>query len=150
MASRKERIVWFVLRVMMGWIFLWPFLDKLFGWGFATEVGKGWINGVSPTFGFLNFGTKGVFSPIFKAIAGNVLVDWLFMIGLLLIGLSLIFGMAMRLATWSGVSILALMYIAGFMPPEHNPFLDEHLIYAMVLIVLNLFGAGKMYGLQKR
>ena len=58
MHLRRVGMVWGLLRMAVGWIFLWAFLDKLVGLGFATEVGKGWLNGGSPTFGFLNFGSS--------------------------------------------------------------------------------------------
>ncbi|RGA01239.1 hypothetical protein DI270_030565 [Microbispora triticiradicis] len=48
------RYVWAAARIAIGWVFLWAFLDKLFGWGFATPAAKAWINGGSPTTGFLN------------------------------------------------------------------------------------------------
>jgi len=51
--------IWALLRFSLGWIFLWAFVDKLFGLGFATESGKGWIDGGSPIFGFLNFAARG-------------------------------------------------------------------------------------------
>ena len=60
-----------LLRVAMGWTFLWAFVDKLFGLGFATgrnaETGAivfggpdAWINGGSPTAGVLGgrFGSR--------------------------------------------------------------------------------------------
>ena len=75
--------LWGLLRIMLGWIFLWPFLDKLFGWGFATEAGQGWLQGGSPTAGFLQFGTKGPLAEYFQSLAGQAWVDWLFMAGLL-------------------------------------------------------------------
>ena len=31
-----DKYVWGALRIGVGWIFLWGFLDKLFGLGFAT------------------------------------------------------------------------------------------------------------------
>ncbi|MEV0316802.1 hypothetical protein AB0H91_55075, partial [Nonomuraea fuscirosea] len=40
--------VWALARISFGWIFLWAFLDKTFGWGFATPAAKAWINGGSP------------------------------------------------------------------------------------------------------
>ena len=52
-----DRYVWGALRIGIGWIFLWGFLDKLFGFGFATARESAWLNGGSPTFGFLKFGT---------------------------------------------------------------------------------------------
>src|ERR1044072_1320309 len=42
------------LRLLTGFAFLWAFLDKTFGLGYATPSGKGWIDGGSPTKGFLS------------------------------------------------------------------------------------------------
>lgn len=55
MEEIKGKYIWGLLRLGMGWIFFWAFIDKVFGLGFATATGKGWIDGVSPTFGFLKF-----------------------------------------------------------------------------------------------
>jgi thiosulfate dehydrogenase [quinone] large subunit len=38
-----------VFRVVLGFAFLWAFLDKTFGFGYATPSAKAWINGGSPT-----------------------------------------------------------------------------------------------------
>jgi hypothetical protein len=35
-------------------------------------------------------------------------------------------------------------------PPASNPFMDDHLIYAAVLVVLTLLGAGTTLGLGRR
>ena len=117
---RRVGMVWGLLRMAVGWIFLWGFLDKLVGLGFATEVGKGWVNGGSPTFGFLNFASKGPFAGFYHGLAGNAVVDWLFMLGLLAIGLPLVLGIGVRIAASIGVVMLLMMYTAGFMPPEHK------------------------------
>ena len=71
--------IWGILRIGMGWIFLWAFFDKLFGLGFATKAEGAWVNGGSPTFGFLNFASKGPLAEIYQSMAGNAVVDWLFM-----------------------------------------------------------------------
>lgn len=122
-----------LLRISLGWIFLWAFLDKLFGWGFATEAGAGWIDGGSPTFGFLQFGAKGPFAEVFHGMAESVFVEWLFMLGLLGIGLALMTGVMMRIAGWAGAVLMLLMWLA-VLPPEHNPFMDDHIIYALLLL----------------
>ena len=154
-AKRQSRnlldTTWIVLRVSLGWVFLWSFFDKVFGLGFATEPASAWINGGSPTYGFLNFGTKGPFAELFASIAGNPIVDWLFMLGLLGIGISLVFGMAVRFGAYSGVVMYLLMYVAGFIPPEHNPFMDEHLINAIVLFgIANSEAARYEFGFGKQ
>ena len=40
-------------RLALGWVFLWAFLDKTFGLGHETPSDGAWINGGSPTEGFL-------------------------------------------------------------------------------------------------
>lgn len=141
--------IWGILRLGMGWIFFWAFIDKLFGLGFATEPGKAWLAGGSPTFGFLKFATKGPFAEIYQSLAGNVLVDWLFMLGLLFVGITLLSGVLVRLGGYTGALMLVLIYTAGFILPEHNPFLDDHIIYAIVMIGLTITNSGQWLGLGK-
>ena len=40
-----------VARVVIGFTFLWAFVDKLFGFGFATPSSRAWINGGTPARG---------------------------------------------------------------------------------------------------
>jgi len=134
------------IRLSLGWVFLWAFLDKTFGLGHETAGKDAWINGGEPTRGFLQFAAKGPFAGIYKDIAGAGWADWLFMIGLLGIGVALIAGVAMRIAAAAGALLLVLMWTA-VLPPENNLFMDDHLIYAMVLVLLALAGAGHTLGL---
>ncbi len=133
-------------RLALGWTFLWPFLDKLFGLGHATARADGWIHGGSPTAGFLGHATSGPFSSFYQGLAGHAVFDWLFMAGLLGIGVALIAGVAVRIAAAAGALLLVLMWTA-VLPPANNPFMDEHLIYALVLGVLAYSGAGRTLGM---
>ncbi|MEV5744773.1 hypothetical protein AB0L30_32345, partial [Microbispora rosea] len=65
------RYVWAAARIAVGWVFLWAFLDKLFGWGFATPAAKAWINGGSPTTGFLKGTADHTFGGLFTTLAGQ-------------------------------------------------------------------------------
>jgi thiosulfate dehydrogenase (quinone) large subunit len=134
------------LRICLGWIFLWTFLDKTFGLGFATESDKAWINGGSPTTGFLKFGTEGVFADMHRGMAGSALVDWLFMVGMLCLGVALIAGVALRITAVAGVTMLTLLW-SGVVPPENNPMIDQHWVYALALITFPLVKAGHTLGL---
>lgn len=135
-------------RISIGWVFLWAFLDKAFGLGFATESADAWVNGGSPTFGFLNFATEGkAFHDFFAGLSG-AFADWLFMLGLLGIGLALILGIGMRIAAVSGTLMLVLMWAAE-LPLENNPFMDDHIVYALVLGALAIYGAGRTWGLGR-
>ena len=119
----------------MAFIFLWAFADKLFGLGFATTAEKAWINGGSPTYGFLTFGIDGPLAPFFKSLAGLPLVDWLFMVGLLFVGLTLLLNRFVFWGAVAGITMMALMWLALF-PPENNPLIDEHIVYILVLTIL--------------
>src|SRR5690348_1478751 len=91
-----------VTRVALGFVFLWAFLDKLFGLHYATPAGKGWIDGGSPTKGFLSHVDAGPFQSMFNNWAGAGWADWLFMLGLLGIGIGLIAGVALRITAVAG------------------------------------------------
>jgi len=147
--EKFEKYIWATLRIGIGWIFLWAFLDKLLGLGFSTATEKSWILGNSPTYGFLKMASIGPFASFYQSIAGNPFVDGLFMAGLLLIGIALILGIGVRIAGISGALMLILMYTAGFMPPQNNPFLDNHLIYAIIMIGLIASRSGNYFGLGK-
>jgi len=147
-AEKATRYLFAGLRLALGWTFLWAFLDKMFGLGHETAAKAAWINGGHPTQGFLKFAAAGPFKGIYNDIAGATWADWLFMIGLLGIGLALILGVAMRIAAASGATLLVLMWTA-VLPPANNPFLDDHLINALVIVGLALFGAGATLGLGR-
>lgn len=145
-----------LLRLALGWTFLWAFLDKAFALGFSTgrnaETGvvsrfgdAAWIHGGSPTKGFLAFGTKGPFADFYQSFAGAAWADWLFMIGLLGIGAALMLGIGMRIATISGAVLLVLMWSAALWP-ANNPFMDDHIIYAIALVALLFASAGRYLG----
>ncbi|MFC8597313.1 DoxX family protein [Isoptericola sp. NPDC057191] len=145
-ARRALRYVGAVIRICLGWIFLWAFLDKLFGLGHETPPEGAWLDGGQPTAGFLGHATAGPFADLYQGLAGQAWVDWVFMIGLLGIGVALILGIGMRIAAVAGALMLVLMWSA-VLPPANNPFMDDHLIYALVLIALALGDAGRTLGL---
>jgi thiosulfate dehydrogenase (quinone) large subunit len=149
-----------VLRLALGWVFLWAFLDKMFALGYATGVDPetgavdrfgdaAWINGGSPTEGFLSFATAGPLAGFYQSFAGAAWADWLFMLGLLGIGLALMLGVAMRITAACGALLSVLMWTA-VLPPANNPLIDEHIIYALVFVALALAGAGYTLGIGKQ
>ena len=128
--------VWHIvatLRIMLGYIFLWAFLDKTIGLGFSTKMQHAWVNGVSPTNGFLSH-AQGPFADFFHSLAGSVFVDWVFMLAVLGMGIALIFGIGLRLAAVGGTVLLVMMWMAS-MPMTTNPLYDEHIVYAVMLWV---------------
>ena len=167
-------VVMGLLRLALGWTFLWAFLDKAFALGFSTgrvvdEAGAtvnidffgdaAWINGGSPTAGVLGFAMKGPFTDFYQTITGFQMtqagptsaawVDWIYMGSMLLIGLALILGIGVKLASIGGIVWMAIFYTATAIWPEHNPFVDEHVIGALVLAALFFVNAGIYLGLGK-
>ena len=148
------------LRIAFGLTFLWAFFDKLLALGYHTGYDQegnldrfgdaAWINGGSPTEGFLSFGVNpdSPFASFFNNLAGYAVVDWAFMLGLLAIGLTLTLGVGIRLGAIAGVAMYLFMY-AAVMVPENNPVFDDHLIGAIAMVVLALTLAGDTWGLGK-
>ncbi len=146
-----------VLRIGFGLTFLWAFLDKTFALGFHTGYSAdgatldrfgdaAWINGGSPTNGFLAFGADGPFKEFYTSIAGAAWADWLFMLGLLGIGIALTLGVGMRLAAATGALLYVLMWTV-VLPPENNPVIDDHLLGAVTVVALAMLGTGRTWGL---
>ncbi|MFC4032387.1 hypothetical protein ACFO3J_12950 [Streptomyces polygonati] len=147
------------VRIATGFIFLWAFLDKAFGWHYATGTGKGWIDGGSPTRGFLSGVAAGPLQSFFHTIAGQGWTDWLFMLALLGIGAALTTGIALRPTAVAGTALMAMMWAAEWPPAQHlstgaptgssNPLVDYHLIYALTMILFALAAAGTTWGLGR-
>ncbi len=148
------------LRLVLGFYFLWAFLDKLFGLGYSTPSERSWLNGSSPTAGFLTMNPAvkdGPFGSFFSGIATGPLsgiADVLFMLGLLGIGVALLAGAGLKLAAWTGTLLLAMMYLAelplgrageGFT----NPIFDAHWIEALALWAIAYTFAGDSLGLGR-
>jgi thiosulfate dehydrogenase (quinone) large subunit len=140
--------VFAVLRIVLGGIFFWAFLDKLFGLGYATASAKSWLNGGSPTNGFLANSASGPFEGFYKGIAGAAWADWAFMLGLAAIGGALLLGVGMRVAAVSGALLYLLMWTV-VLPPETNPIVDDHIVGALAVLGVALVHAGDTWGLGR-
>lgn len=134
-----------VVRIALGWVFLWAFLDKTFGLGFNSPAGQGWVDGASPTAGFLA-SREGTFGGLFQALSGQAWADWSFMSGLAGLGVALTLGIGLRPAAIGG-SVLMVSMWASMLPLESNPFFDIHLFYGLTMIALAAASAGDTWGL---
>jgi len=139
--------LWAAVRIAIGFIFLWQFLDKLFGLGVRTPHEQAWIRGGSPTTGYLGH-VKGPLSSVFRDMAGQGWPDWLYMVGFAGLGIALILGIGMTIAAVGGTLLLAMLYTSS-LPVETNPFVDLHVIYALTIIALAVTRVGERYGLAR-
>ena len=139
-----------LLRLATGFIFLWAFVDKTFGLGFATPTERAWINGGTPSQGFLKSdAVTGPLKEFFASIA-SPLTDVLFQLGMIGIGLAVMLGIGLRVSAVAGTILMVLMYLAEWPFAANagstNPLVDYHIIYALALIVVAATSAGDTWG----
>jgi thiosulfate dehydrogenase [quinone] large subunit len=155
----KGMWAWTLLRLLLGWSFLWAFLDKLFGLGFATcrlEDGAidfgcdaAMISGGSPTYGFLNFATQGSHTGgLFEWMAPSApdainFADIGFMFALLFGGVALMLGIGVRIAAIGGAILMAFMFLAADVWPDNNPVNSSHVIEMAAFLGIAYVGAGR-------
>ncbi|UED88116.1 hypothetical protein [Streptomyces profundus] len=146
-----------VLRIVTGGIFLWAFLDKTFGLGYATSSENAWLRGGSPARGYLASVSAGPLESTFHSWAGEMIIDWLYMGGMAGIGLSLVLGIGLRVTALAGPLMMLMLWLGEFPIARHasdgsptmspNPLIDAHVVYAGVMIVAALYSAGRVWGL---
>ena len=135
-----------ILRVMIGWHFLYEGLVKAFDPAWTSKE-------------FLLY-SVGPFSPVFQFLGKNgsllQVVDILNIAGLVLIGFLLFVGLFNRVALIPGIILLLLYYLAyppfiGLpVPPQldgHYLIINNHLIEAAALYILHLFPTSHLTGL---
>jgi thiosulfate dehydrogenase [quinone] large subunit len=147
-----------VARLSVGFVFLWAFLDKTFGLKYSTgwvnpETGSAsaaWIDGGTPSQGFMKFAAIGPFKDLFNSMASPV-TDWLFMLGMLAVGVAVMLGIGLRVAACAGSLIMLMMWLAEWplQQGSTNPVMDYHVVYALVIIFAAVTLAGDTWGLGK-
>jgi uncharacterized membrane protein YphA (DoxX/SURF4 family) len=149
LTSKNRLITGFLtlLRILIGWQFLYEGIIKI-------------INPAWTARPFLE-GSRWIFGDLFRwMISGNTgmwIVDTANAYGLTLIGIALILGLFTRLASWGGVALLAMYYIAyppfgGFSygAPSEGGYLivNKNMIELFALVMLAFTDAGKFYGID--
>jgi len=137
-----------LLRVLIGWHFLYEGLSKIF---MGTWTSAPFLQN-----------SRWLLADVFHAIAANPdllkIVDLLNMWGLTLIGLALLLGLFTRLASISGIFLLALYYIAnppfvgmdfGLPAEGHYLIVNKNLIEMFALLAVAWFPTGYSWGLDR-
>ena len=147
-ALRRLPISLGVLRIALGLVLTWAFLDKLFGFGMNTPSERSLLNGASATKGYLS-SREGWFSGAFQAVSGSWWIDTLFVLGLAGGGIALVFGFASRLATVAVLGVFGGIYLSQ-LPLKNNPVIDQHLFYCITAVALLATGSDRVLGLGNR
>jgi thiosulfate dehydrogenase [quinone] large subunit len=149
-----------LLRVVVGVIFVWAGVGKLFNEGvpgnwtaqgflkFATNGSLGWpfVTGTPDP--------KAIYNPthdFWVSLAGNAtamtVVNNLVVTGEVCIGVALVLGIVTRFAGVMGALMMAFFFLAGW--AFTNGIVEEHATYGVVLLALAGMGAGNYYGLDR-
>jgi len=137
-----------VLRVLVGWHFLYE--------GIAKLTSRSWS-----AVGYLKV-SRGPFSGFFKYLAShpNLLAnaDLITMWGLTIVGALLILGLFTRLASLAGIGFVLLFYLANppfvgyfYSLPSEGSYLivNKNLVEVAALAVIFLTGSGRFAGLDR-
>jgi thiosulfate dehydrogenase [quinone] large subunit len=158
--SIKGMWAWTVLRLLLGWSFVWAFIDKMFGFGFSTCRAEdssaidffcdaAMIRGGSPTYGVLEFGTQGSHTGgLFSWMAPSApdainFADVGFMLALLAGGVALMLGLGTRIAAIGGAALMMFMFLALDVWPETNPVNSSHTIEMVAFLGIATVGPGR-------
>ena len=147
-ADGEGRTVLSIMRIVLGFMLIWAFFDKLIGLDRLTTKSNAMINGGSPTEYYLSSLVDGPFEGMWNALAGNQFVDILLMFGLLAVGTALMLGIASRLATIGMVIMMSLMYTLCI-PPSDNILVDYHIVYICGILAIYWLGGFERIGLKR-
>jgi uncharacterized membrane protein YphA (DoxX/SURF4 family) len=136
-----------LLRIVIGWHFLYEGLVKIF----------------DPTWSARSFieGSRWIFGDLFRWMASGDTGIWIIntfnAYGLALIGLALILGLFTRYASWAGVGMLLMYYLAyppfggysyGALSEGNYLIVNKNLVELFALLVLAFTQSGQFFGLD--
>jgi uncharacterized membrane protein YphA (DoxX/SURF4 family) len=136
-----------LLRIVIGWHFLYEGLIKIFDPAWTAKP-------------FLE-GSRWIFGDLFRWMASGDAGMWIInnanAFGLTIIGLALILGIFTRIASWAGVTMLLMYYLAyppfgglsyGALSEGNYLIVNKNLVELFALIVLALTQSGQFFGLD--
>ena len=129
----------FLLRISLGWMFFYNGITKILNPQWTAE---GYLKNAKTFTGFYQWLTAPDIIPVL-----NFLNEW----GLTLLGIALILGIFIRLSSILGIFLMALYYfpILDFPKAGSNALIiDQHVIYALTLMLLASIRAGRIWGLE--
>ena len=145
--NKLQRYALLILRVLIGWHFLYEGLSKVFTPNWSA-------------YGYL-IDSKGIFAPFFVGLAENPtllgITNFINMWGLTAVGLSLILGLFTRIGYIGAMIFLLLFYLshppllfADYILPTEGSYLwvDRNLILLVTVAVLMLFPASREVGVD--
>ncbi len=137
--TKTQKLFLFLTRVAMGWLFFYAGITKVLNpeWSAA-----GFLKGAKTFTSFYgSLAQPGTIEII------NFANEW----GLTLLGVSLILGIGVRLSSFLGAVLMILYYLPRLQFPHPDPnsyIVDQHIIYALLLLYFATIKAGRIWGLE--
>lgn len=138
MEQTRDKFI-FLLRIGIGWLFFYAGITKVLNPAWSAV---GYLQGAKTFTGFYEWLMQPGILPVI-----NFINEW----GLLLIGISLLLGVFVRLSTAFGAVLMLLYYFPVLTFPyigQNSFIVDEHIIYALALLLLGALRAGRTWGLE--
>jgi thiosulfate dehydrogenase [quinone] large subunit len=137
--TQSERALILFFRLAMAWTFLYAASHQVFvQWSVA-----GFLDSTKTFHGFYSQFTGPQIAPFLTFVVGY---------GHLLIGLSLLFGLMVRVSSVFGILLMLLYWTAHmdfpYISDTNNLLIDEHIVFAGVLVFLIVEHAGHVFGLD--
>lgn len=136
--TKAQQISLAILRVSLGWVMLYAGLVKVLDPNWSAA---GYLQNAKTFSGFFQWFAQPDILPI-----TNFVNEW----GLTLLGVSLILGLFVRFSSILGAGLMLLYYFPVLTFPyiaPHSFIIDDHIIYALILIFFAIIQAGKHYSL---
>lgn len=137
--NKLQKISIFLLRISMGWMMFYAGITKVLNPNWSAAF---YLKDAKTFPDFYNWFLQPSILPI-----TNFLNEW----GLTLIGAFIILGIFVRLSSIGGLLLMMLYYFPILQFPYPNPhsfIVDEHIIYAVVLLFFAATRAGRAWGLE--
>lgn len=137
--TKYQKITLLFLRITTGWLMFYAGLTKILNPDWSAI---GYLANAQTFKGFYIWLTQPTILPII-----NFINEW----ALLLLGISLILGIFVRVSSILGAVLMLLYYFPALTFPyikPHSFIVDEHIIYVAVLLLLSVFSAGKVWGMD--
>lgn len=134
-----QKISLLLLRLSLGWLMFYAGITKIVDPAWSAA---GYLTNAQTFQSIYAWFAQPAILPV-----TNFLNEW----GLTLIGISLIVGAFVRLSSTLGILLMLLYYFPVLTFPTigaHSFLVDEHIIYALVFLLLLAYRAGRVWGLD--
>jgi thiosulfate dehydrogenase (quinone) large subunit len=134
----QQKIYTFLLRAALGLLFFYAGITKLLNPSWSAE---GYLRGAKTFPKLYNLILQPGILPTV-----NFINEW----GLTFLGISLLLGIAVKLSSRLGALLMLLYYfpVLTFPLVGHSLLVDEHIVYALALLLLGSMKAGEVWGLE--